>query len=272
MQENIRLVGTIANLITFTHNNKEYLVTNHEIDIVSNNRIFRSIYMDVGKIKASALRVRAELEIELNVENDIADLINSAESSDKIKVRLEKCYSENPNDILTIWWGMVSDNVTNDLKTKITCTPANLDFEKQTSVYTYMNKCNNTLSKGTCTVLLDNFIFQATVLDILDGGLTLTLSRTSPQNFTQPENQNYLQMGAIKKGREIKTIIRSVNSTTSSNIQLKQKIKSLKIGDVVDLIPGCDGRSATCKVKFNNFKDYIGFENVPGTNPFKKLA
>ena len=272
MDQKIRLVGTIANLITFTYKNKNYYYTNYHSNITSNGRKFTAMYNNISKIKASAVKARADVDVEVDVESDIANIVNFAETSSKINVVIEECYTNAPNTTSPIWWGVVSDNVTNGTVTKITCTPINLIFEKQSSVYTYMSVCNHTLGRGFCTVSLDAFTFTAQVVDLLDGGLTITLSRTVPPGFVDaPEKNKYIEMGALKKGNEMKTIVYAVNSTANSNIKLKQKIQNLKIGDTVELIPGCDGRSSTCKVKFNNFKDYFGFETVPSINPFKKL-
>jgi hypothetical protein len=33
------------------------------------------------------------------------------------------------------------------------------------------------------------------------------------------------------------------------------------------LLPGCDGRLATCRVKFGNLAKFRGFASVPTTNP-----
>ena len=267
----IRLVGTRANLITFTQKGKNYYYTNFENNIISNGREFSAIPINVGTIRASTSEVRAEVDIEINVEHKLADLINFSDSENKIIAVIEECYTNTPNQTDFIYSGIVADNITNDFITKITLKPMNHDFDSSTNVYTFMNTCNKTVGFYPCSVNLDNFIFTAEVLDILQNGLVITLSRTVPQDFTAQGLENYLQMGAMKRNDKMVTIIESTNSLTSSNIRLKNKMQNLKIGEVIELIPGCDGRSITCKNKFDNFKDYLGFVDRPNQNAFKKL-
>lgn len=270
---NVRLVGNVANLITLNYNNKNYYYTDCESDIVSKGRTFIAIFLTVSKIKATSVRVRSEVEIDVNVESEMSNLVRFSDTAEDINIVVEKCYTETPNTTEFYFYGSVSDNVTNGLTTKIISTPLNLLFDKQSSKYTFMKNCNHTLTMGFCTVSLNDITFTASVVDILDNGMTITLSRTVPNGISgAEENLNYIQNGVIKKGKESKSIIVANNAIISSNIKIKQKFQNLKIGDIVELVPGCDGRSTTCKVKFNNFKDHFGFESVPGTNPFKKLT
>lgn len=270
---NIRMVGQIANLISFRYKNKNYYYTDCENDIVSLGRRFTAIFINVSKIKATSVRVRAEIDLEVNVESEISNVIRFADTATDISVVVEKCYTETPNTTEFYFYGSVSDNVTNSLTTKIVATPFNLLFDKQASVYTFMRTCNHTLGMGFCTVSLNDVTFTSTVVDIINNGMTLTLSRTIPAGLpVADENTKYAERGVIKRGSEMRAIMVSDNSSTNGNIQIKQKFQNIKIGDTVEIIPGCDGRSTTCKVKFNNFKDYFGFESVPGTNPFEKLT
>ncbi len=43
---------------------------------------------------------------------------------------------------------------------------------------------------------------------------------------------------------------------------------SLKLGDTVDLILGCDNTYTTCLNKFNNLINFGGFMFLPATNPY----
>lgn len=38
----------------------------------------------------------------------------------------------------------------------------------------------------------------------------------------------------------------------------------LAIGDGIRLYAGCDKRSETCRLKFNNLKNFRGFPDLPG--------
>lgn len=54
-------------------------------------------------------------------------------------------------------------------------------------------------------------------------------------------------------------------SDESRRIELWEPMsKGLAAGDSVRLIAGCDKRSDTCKLKFNNFVNFQGFPHIPG--------
>lgn len=60
-------------------------------------------------------------------------------------------------------------------------------------------------------------------------------------------------------------LIRRDDSSSLRDIALWQRLgRSPAAGDVVRLFPGCDKRTETCKLKFNNFLNYRGHPHIPG--------
>lgn len=273
MDQSVRILGTRIYLITFLFNNKYYYYTTHATKVVSNGRTFIPTYNEASNIRASQLDVRADVDIDVKFDSEIANIVNQSSTSKRIKVFINEAYSEYPDEIDERMVGYVIDNLTNGNTTKITVRSIHQTLKKQANIMTYQDTCNHSVGKGFCTVNMDLLKFTATVINILENGITLTLSRTIPAAFTEVEKNKYIVFGTCKNSTDSVTILEATNSLTNSNIRVKSRLTGLKIGDIVTLTPGCDGLVPTCKVKFNNFKDYIGFPDVPGEdgNPFNKI-
>lgn len=57
-------------------------------------------------------------------------------------------------------------------------------------------------------------------------------------------------------------------SSTANTVILGREHYGLQVGDVVKLAPGCDQtRTGPCHTLFNNTLRFMGFPNIPNTNP-----
>jgi hypothetical protein len=98
-----------------------------------------------------------------------------------------------------------------------------------------------------------------------------------PQGFGFAD---WFALGVIARGdRQSASFISRSTAIDSGSITLDlDRVLSpqVLVGQTVTLIPGCDGRAATCKLwnstgnpagKFNNFTRFGGFPEIPATNP-----
>ena len=77
------------------------------------------------------------------------------------------------------------------------------------------------------------------------------------------EVRGYFTGGKILFGDEARTMISHVGSV----VTLMYKFRELEDDDSVDAYPGCDGRIETCRDKYNNIINYLGFPFIPVENP-----
>ncbi|MFA5408259.1 MAG: phage BR0599 family protein [Bacilli bacterium] len=61
---------------------------------------------------------------------------------------------------------------------------------------------------------------------------------------------------------------RYILSHSGNALTISRPLDGLAAGMTVALYPGCDRTMATCKAKFNNLNNYLGFPWMPGKNPF----
>lgn len=108
-----------------------------------------------------------------------------------------------------------------------------------------------------CRLVKDDYAVEATIAD-MDPRKREIMSDV----FGEYEDQ-YFCLGTIEKGNEKRTII----DHTGETITIAYAMKDLKVGDVVVVYPGCDGRPETCRDKFDNLMNAMFFPFIPEDNP-----
>jgi len=63
---------------------------------------------------------------------------------------------------------------------------------------------------------------------------------------------------------------RMIVSHEGQEIKIRYRIPGLMSGATVDIYPGCDGRAETCRDKFSNINQFLGFTQIPVDNPATK--
>lgn len=72
----------------------------------------------------------------------------------------------------------------------------------------------------------------------------------------------YLNGGMLRSNSQFKTIV----NHTGNTLTMYSHDFSVKVGDIVELVPACNLSLASCK-RFNNETRFCGFLNVPNENP-----
>lgn len=122
--------------------------------------------------------------------------------------------------------------------------------------FRYQLTCNHRVFDTKCGLNKEDYKTTATVtVDV--AGTTLTSA-----TFGGYAN-DYFTRGYVVYGNEK----RSITSHTGSAITLSYKMTTLTSGVTVDTYPGCDGRAETCRDKFNNIVNFLGFPFIPEENP-----
>jgi hypothetical protein len=62
-----------------------------------------------------------------------------------------------------------------------------------------------------------------------------------------------------------------ITDHVGEKISIAYRFSELKDGDTVDAYAGCDGRAETCRDKFDNIDNFLGFPFTPQENPAKRI-
>jgi uncharacterized phage protein (TIGR02218 family) len=120
----------------------------------------------------------------------------------------------------------------------------------------YQLACNHQLFDAGCTLLSTDYDVPAVVT--LDSTKTILASATFDTYA-----DGYFIGGLITFGEERRTIVAHV----ATLITIQYRFQDLANGNTVTAYPGCDGDISTCKDKFNNILNFLGFPWIPDENP-----
>ena len=109
---------------------------------------------------------------------------------------------------------------------------------------------------------------QVPVLDelgqpVLDGNGQPTFTDGDPVMETKTYAAGYLNRGLFKK-LGVSTF---VVGNTANTVTLYREHVGVKVGDVIQLAPGCDQSLKTCHEKFKNAARFAGHPYMPSENP-----
>lgn len=122
----------------------------------------------------------------------------------------------------------------------------------------FQKTCSNKIYDRICGLNIEDWSVEVTITAID----RLTVSFTINDGSTYPEN--YFSRGALYKDG----IFTSIRFSENTTISLGREHFGLQVGDVVKIAPGCDQtRSGPCHTLFNNTLRFMGFPNIPNSNP-----
>jgi uncharacterized phage protein (TIGR02218 family) len=117
--------------------------------------------------------------------------------------------------------------------------------------------CQHSLYSADCGANQPEKRVDDTIASI--SGTTLTM------NVTGTYDDGWFSGGILEYGGNA----RFITSHSGNTITISRPLAGLGIGESVALYPGCDRTMSTCKDKFDNLDNYLGFPWIPQENPFQ---
>ena len=118
----------------------------------------------------------------------------------------------------------------------------------------FQSGCNHALFDGGCGLSKAAFAVEGTVTTV-DGA-----SVFSPLFAGDP---GYYAGGILSFGSSASLITGHLDGYAT----LHTPLAGLSGGSPITVYPGCDGTPTTCKNRFNNFENFLGFTCIPSSNP-----
>jgi len=163
---------------------------------------------------------------------------------------------QNPYETLTLFIGEVQEVTLKGPAARARCVGAERVLQQIVPRRVYQPECNWTLFGAQCGLAEASYKLTTTVT-VSGDGMTLE----SADFGAQPDG--YWVLGSIEYGSYKRlAVLHSGNYIT-----LNAKIPGLETGMSVDAYPGCDGKLATCRDKFDNLLNFGGHPYIPLDNP-----
>jgi uncharacterized phage protein (TIGR02218 family) len=169
---------------------------------------------------------------------------------------------QDPLEASVIFVGQIKTVKFKGLNAKIECAGFEIFLNKPIPRYRYSPSCNHTLYDSKCTIDKDSYKVSAVLSDLSSDGLTLTSSTFATKD------DDYFKFGYAKFGAGRRMIVYHIGDT----IKLNYRIPDLENGNTVIAYAGCDLSATTCRDKFSNINNFLGFEHIPIDNPATKVV
>jgi len=166
---------------------------------------------------------------------------------------------QNPLEADVIFIGQIKSVSFKGVAASITCVGFEHFLKQPVPKWRYQPNCNHHIFDSKCTKIEADYKTTATI--------TLNSTGTELTSATfGGEADGYFRGGKVVFGDEARTAVNHVGSV----ITLMYKFKDLEDSDSVDAYPGCDGRAETCRDKFDNVINFLGFPFIPEENPARR--
>lgn len=142
----------------------------------------------------------------------------------------------------------------------LSCQPITKGLTRSVPWQSYKALCNWPLYGPGCGVLRTAF---QTILPTGPQFVDADIVRDN-EFSTKPNGWYTNGYAEVVDTRETRFIV----SHTTNEIRLIYPFTSYEAGMEVRFYAGCDRTEATCRTKFNNIQNYLGFNRVPTENPF----
>lgn len=123
----------------------------------------------------------------------------------------------------------------------------------------YQKQCAARFGDGACGMNADDYAAE-TVVNRIAGAVVEVASGTAPAEWYAFGTMRVLDGSASGQVAHVRgdRVVEGARSLT-----LWDSVRGLAVGDRVRLVAGCDKRAATCREKFGNMLNFLGFPHLP---------
>lgn len=292
-------------LYQFKHGDKAWYFTNHRKDVTHNGITYKPVRgLDRDAIEDADID-KCEIEVTFpqnTLRNEAGDSFTSIFLN---KIYFESVYLTvlelEQNETLVLFIGRVTQPKFDDSADTmaLVCSTGESYLNRTILVRKFQKTCPNSIYDRWCGLKFSEWAFDVTVTAINGLTINFTVNPTqvkdeegglvfvqvpvldeleqpvldingkpaykngAPVMETKTYAAGYLNRGLFKK----LGVYTFVVGNTANSVTLYREHVGLKVGDVIQLAPGCDQSHKTCHEKFKNGARFGGHPYIPSENP-----
>jgi len=287
----MNLFKSKKDLFEFKHGDKTWYLTSAAKAVEHNGHTYLPLVSGRGDITDEDID-KCDTEITfpypmqiLNAEgDDLQALFINKIYFKSVTVNIFELYK---GETLVIHIGRVIQPKFDDDANTMTLVSSTAETQQNKNILTrkFQKTCSNKIYDRICGLNIEDWLVDVTITAINNLTITFSVNPTpvldengdpvldgegNPVTEIRSYPNDYFNRGALRKDGIFTTILRSTDfETTGSNtVNLERQHYGLQVGDVMKLAPGCDQtRTGPCNTLFNNTLRFMGFPNIPNTNP-----
>jgi len=163
---------------------------------------------------------------------------------------------QSPLEADVVFVGQIKDVSFKGVQASVNCVGFEHFLKKTIPAWRYQLTCNHQVFDTMCA--LTKASYKTTETITMDATKTILTGTAFGL-----EDDGYFTGGEVVFGDESRAITAHVGTA----ITIMYKFVELVDTDSVDAYPGCDGRAETCRDKYSNILNFLGFPFIPVENP-----
>lgn len=281
----MNLFKSKKDLFEFKHGTKTWYLTSASKAVEHNGHTYLPLVSSRGDITDEDID-KCDTEITfpypmqiLNAEgDDLQALFINKIYFKSVTVTILELYK---GETLVIHIGRVIQPKFDDDANTMTLVSSTAETQQNKNILTrkFQKTCSNKIYDRICGLNIEDWSVEVTVTAISGLTVTFTVNPTpvldengdpvldgegNPVTEVKVYPTNYFNRGVLHESG----IFTSVMSSTANTVNLGREHYGLQVGDVVKIAPGCDKtRTGPCNTLFNNTLRFMGFPNIPNSNP-----
>lgn len=168
---------------------------------------------------------------------------------------------QSPLEVDYVFTGQIKNCKFQGVKAQATCVGFEHFLKKSIPSWRYQLTCNHKVFDDLCTLDKDDYVTE-TIVAVSSSGLQYTSVDFGLQD------DGFFIGGEVISGDESRTI----TNHSGNIITVMYKMSNIVNGDTVFAYPGCDGRAETCRDKYSNILNFLGFPFIPVENPAVRVT
>lgn len=164
--------------------------------------------------------------------------------------------NQSPLEAGVIFVGQVDSIGLQGVEASLNCVGFESFLKAPAPRFRYQQQCNHEVFDENCGLISGEFSLVTTVSAVSTNGLIVTCAGVSGE-------LDYYKQGFLEWNNNK----RMIAASSGEAMTLVYKIPGMTASGEVTLFPGCDGQGVTCRDKFDNIPNLLGFEDIPLDNP-----
>jgi len=172
-----------------------------------------------------------------------------------ISIKITRVFLDESGDSIVIFQGEVIDVTITKYHAQVYVESYTKVFRNKIPKAIFQARCNHMVFDERCGLIENNYKVEAIV--------TVNQAELTSNDFTAYDS-GYFTGGHVVYDGDMRLITRHSGDTLNLHIPFDGRLTT---GKTVAVYPGCDKTPSTCKNKYGNFTNFLGFPYIPESNP-----
>ena len=241
---------------------ENWYYTSGDIPVIYDTQSYTPAILSRGTIRYNSQLEAQTLQIKASYLEDATVEFISINPVEILWVSVMKLHrDQSPLEADVLFIGQIKTVAFKGVKAVINCVGFEFFLKKTIPVWRYQLTCNHQVFDSLCGLTKSTYKTTTTI------SLDSTKLILSSSDFGA-QVDGYFIGGEVIFGDES----RAISNHVGNDITLVYKMVTLVDGNSVDTYPGCDGRCETCRDKYSNILNFLGFPFIPVENPALRVS